>query len=331
VPAVDICDFSGPPDIAIVHLNPDGWPGVVSEGVLSEAHIRVIESAASVVGIWVWETDSVPESWAPAFERVDCIWVPSCYCADVFRAKAKVPVDIIPHVVTVPPTVPDSKRVQRTKRRLGLAESKRVVLYAFDGSSYLARKNPFALVRAFDRTGLSEKGWQLILKTKHLFDQFEQGRILTQLVKRVRGAVLIDRPFSKEKMDELMAATDIYASPHSSEGFGLTIAEAMASGKIVIATDYGGSRDLLTAACGLPVRYHLQAIEDDHGPYARRGVWAQVDEDHLAQSMLAATALVDAGDGHLGDAARARVKDLLSPRAVGAAMCDSLTQLLNRV
>ena len=33
---------------------------------------------------------------------------------------------------------------------------------------------------------------------------------------------------------------------------GSTIAEAMAMGKLVVATDYGGSADFLDAQCGFP-------------------------------------------------------------------------------
>ena len=32
---------------------------------------------------------------------------------------------------------------------LGLREDEKIILYAFDGASYLARKNPFALIRCF--------------------------------------------------------------------------------------------------------------------------------------------------------------------------------------
>jgi glycosyltransferase involved in cell wall biosynthesis/Tfp pilus assembly protein PilF len=321
-PAVDICDFSGVADVAIVHLNPEGW----SE-LLSEAETAVIEDAKVRVGLWVWEMEQIPRNWYPVFNFVDAIWAPSRYCADTFAASAKVPVHVIPHVVTVPPSATDMARVAALRQ--SLAADERIILYAFDGSSYLARKNPFALVRAFDRSGLAGTGWRLILKTKHLQDSPAQGARLRQAVERTEGVVLVDRSFDKTAMDNLMRAADIFASPHCSEGFGLTIAEAMALGKIVVATDYGGSRDFLDAKCGFPVRYNLQSPDEDHGHYTQEGgVWAQVDEAHLAEMLIEASELVVAGDRRLGEAGCRRIADLLSPAVVGARMRESISQLL---
>ena len=42
---------------------------------------------------------------------------------------------------------------------LGLSADARVILYVFDGSSYLVRKNPAALVRAFEQSDLAAEGW----------------------------------------------------------------------------------------------------------------------------------------------------------------------------
>src|SRR3712207_9035191 len=43
----------------------------------------------------------------------------------------------------------------------------------------------------------------------------------------------------------LFAASDCYVSLHRSEGFGLTMADAMALGKPVIATGYSGNVDFM--------------------------------------------------------------------------------------
>ena len=49
-----------------------------------------------------------------------------------------------------------------------------------------------------------------------------------------------------------MAACDCFVSLHRSEGFGLAMAEAMALGKPVIATNWSGNTDFMNphnAAC----------------------------------------------------------------------------------
>jgi glycosyltransferase involved in cell wall biosynthesis len=322
-PAVDICDFSGDADIAVVHLNPDAWPGL-----LTEAQKEIVSRAKRRVGLWVWEMADIPENWRPVFDEVDAIWAPSHYCAEVFAAKSRVPVEVIPHVVRVDRSIPDAARAAAMREELALSQRDRVILYAFDGSSYLVRKNPFALVNAFARSGLAKRGWKLVLKTKHADDSPEAGKRLEQLVGSSAGVLLIDRIVSKGTMDELMRAADIYASPHCAEGFGLTIAEAMAMGKIVVATDYSGSRDFLDADCGFPVGYRLQSLDDDHGHYRRGGVWAQVDESRLADALVKAADQVMAGDKHIGEAARARIEDRLSLETVGAKMRQGVLRLL---
>jgi tetratricopeptide (TPR) repeat protein len=323
-PAVDVCEFSGMPDVAIIHYNPDGWPGL-----LTQAQQSLIDQARLTVGQWVWEMTEIPDVWLPGFERVDAVWAPSRYCADIFATVAQVPVQVVPHVVPVPPVEFDAGRVAALRRELGLAEDERVILYAFDGSSYVVRKNPAALVRAFVRSGLAGRGWRLVLKAKHLFDREAEGRRFQQEVEQAQGAILVDRSVDRAAMDGLLRLCDIYASPHCSEGFGLTIAEAMARGKIAVATDYAGSRDFLDAACGFPVRYRMKPLDDDYGHYTRDGgAWAAIDEDHLTESLLQAAAMVEAGDRSVGEAARRRIAERLSPSAVGATMRDSLRQLM---
>jgi len=322
-PAHAICDFSGPADAAIVHLNPDGW-----EGLLTQAQREALQQARLCIGLWVWEMDNIPDNWLPTFDDVDAIWAPSRYCRDVFAKHARVPVHVIPHVVTENQDAPAAGDIERTKTELGLGREDKVILYAFDGASYLVRKNPFALVRAFAQSGLASRGWKLVLKTKHLFDSPQQGQALQAQVDDTEGVVLINRALDRESMRNLMAMTDIYASPHCSEGFGLTVAEAMVLGKIVVATDYSGTRDFLDASCGFPVRYTLEKLQDTHGHYTQGNAWAKIDEQHLTQSLVQAAGLVECGDRTLGEAARARILHDLSARNVGAMIQDSLQQLM---
>jgi hypothetical protein len=99
-------------------------------------------------------------------------------------------------------------------------------------------------------------------------------------------------------------------------------------GKIVVATDYSGSRDFLDPACGFCVRYRLEPIESDVGPYRAGEFWAHIDETHLTESLMEAAARVASGDLSLGAAARRRIDERLSPAAVGALMRDSIARLV---
>nr|MBA3642060.1 glycosyltransferase [Acidobacteriota bacterium] len=73
-----------------------------------------------------------------------------------------------------------------------------------------------------------------------------------------------------------------YLSPHRAEGFGLSLLEAMSVGKPVIATNYSGNVDFMTADNSYPIDYRLVALTRDYGPYMRGAEWADPDLDHIA-------------------------------------------------
>jgi glycosyltransferase involved in cell wall biosynthesis len=221
-----------------------------------------------------------------------------------------------------------ASEIADVRKWLGLEAEDKLILFAFDASSYLARKNPFALVAAFRATKLNAAGWRLILKMKHSSEDKAGIEALRRQVDDCTGAHIIDRPMSEEAMAVLMETADIYASPHSSEGFGLTIAEAMALGKVVVATDFGGSRDFLDTKTGFPVRWVPWQTSRDDGAYGKGTIWAKVDEEHLAQTLLTAAALSDDERRLIGERARRRICDRLSPDAVCAEVHASIDSLL---
>ena len=308
-PGYDVRDFVEPADAAIVHLNPDGWH------LLTEEQLKAIGQARIRIGLWVWEMDHLPDFFRPNLDKVDVVWTPSRYCAQVFAAATGHPVHVVPHVVPAPAEPPVRGPLDRT------------ILYVFDGSSYLVRKNPLALLEAFDRSGLVHRGWRLVFKTKNLGDHPEQAAQLIARCAEAPGVTLIDRPLPREAMAALFERAAIYASPHASEGFGLTIAEAMAAGKVVVATDYGGSHDFLDDTCGLPVAYDLTALTEDFGHYRKGGQWAAVRVEALTEALVRAAAGLEAGDHRLGDRARTRIAERLSPDAVAQAMRASFAAI----
>ncbi len=324
-PDWQVAAFSGMPDIAVVHVNGDGW-----EPLLDAGQKALVAGARRRIGLLVWETSVVPLSWLPTIDRLDAIWTPSTYCAEIFRSVTDVPIHVIPHVVqNEEPERVDGNLKAQVRRAYGLDPKRRIILYAFDGSSFLARKNPFSLIRAFRAANLHRNGWQLVLKTKHLHVSPDKGRSLFEAVGAGASDVaLIDRPMSDLNLQALFDLAEIYASSHSSEGFGLTIAEAMERGKVVVATDYGGSRDFLDASCGFPVRADVVPLAESYGPYLRGSAWGLVDEADLARALREAAAAVEQGKATaIGAAAQARIRSLLSSEAVARAMETSLAEL----
>ncbi|GLV23542.1 hypothetical protein TomMM35A_33800 [Sphingobium sp. TomMM35A] len=316
-PPVETIDFNGRPDIAIVHLNPDSW------NVLTDEQRAIIRSAKQRIGYWVWETDTLPAAWQQELHSVDRIWAPSTYCADIFSAEVGVPVDVVPHPVRVPARIASDR--ETTLRRFGIDPSLKVILYIFDGASYLVRKNPDGLIRAFAASGLAEQSWTLVLKTKHLHDRPEAGEALTKLAETTPGVRILEVSLYSDEVTSLMAAADIYASPHCSEGFGLTVAEAMAVGKPVVATDYAGTKDFIDEKCGYPVPAKIWMLDQNYGHYLAGHSWAKVDEDAFAAALVEAAQAIMSGDHSIGHAAKANVERLLSYEAVAEAIKVSIS------
>ena len=74
-------------------------------------------------------------------------------------------------------------------------------------------------------------------------------------------------------------------SLHRSEGFGLTIAEAMAVGTPVIATNWSGNVEF-SAGGVMAIPYELVPTVDISGRYAQRGArWAEPSVPAAAEAM----------------------------------------------
>jgi glycosyltransferase involved in cell wall biosynthesis len=315
----DVVTFSGAPDLVLINLNPDAW-----SALLDPSHHEIMAGARRRAGLWVWEMSHVPESWFPMFLEQDAVLTTSHYCAEVFERAGASPVGVIPHVVEVDPAPIRGLDATGVREQLGVPRQARVVLYAFDGASYLVRKNPEALVAAFKASGLGSRGWVLILKTKNLYDNAEEGSRLAALVGDDPAIRLINKSLNRQDMSALFWTADVYASSHRSEGFGLTVAEAMAAGKVVVATDFGGTRDVLDASCGFPVKAATVKLDGDFGHYTRGGEWAEVDPDALTRALASAAEEVEFGRLGLGQRASRRIQEQLSVSAVAKVMQASI-------
>ena len=322
-PSIDRLDFVGAADVAVLQVNPEGWDALVTSDQRA-----VFEMARCKVGLFFWESQNLPPSYVDAARKLDAVWAPSSYCADAFRAAGARRVDVIPCVVES--SAHDASAEERAvlRSKLGLASDERVVLYSFDASSYLIRKNPAALAVAFDASGLWREGWRLVLKTKNLEHSPEsEARELAVLAGKIAGVLLVNRAMGAAELQALNSIADIYASSHCSEGFGLTIAEALAAGKTVVATDFGGSRDFLDETVGFPVEAHAIELDRDYGAYKRGVVWARVDEGHLAKRLREAAELSPTERAALGQRAIARMAENFSAKAVGARIERSVAAL----
>lgn len=230
------------------------------------------------IGYWWWEVSEFPERWLDSFEHVDEIWAGTHHVADALAAVSPVPVVKVTTPVELAPFEPLSGE------RLGLPEGFRY-LFVFDYNSVFRRKNPLGLIDAFSRAFEPGEGPSLVLKCIGQ-ERFPAEHAELQGAAAARPDVhVIDRSLPRAEKDALINACDCYVSLHRAEGFGITLAEAMALGKPVIGTGYSGNLDFMTPENSWLVDYELVPIGQGAEPYPPGGEWAEPDIEHAARLM----------------------------------------------
>jgi len=264
------------------------------------------------IGYWVWELDEFPARWRSAFDVYQEIWTPSTFCRDAVAGKSPVPVFRIPYSVS--PAAP----VGMDRQYFGLPADRFLFLMAFDVLSVVERKNPLAVIRAFEQAFGPQSGCELVIKVNHAEDGAECIQTLRSACSN--GSVrILDSTLRREEMDALTNCADCVVSLHRSEGFGLVIAEAMHFGKPVVVTNYSGNIDFTLPDNSLLVNYKLAPVGPQCGPYNPTSLWADPDVDHAAKHLRAIASQKDLY-GRLSGAGRSYVRQALSPETVGAAM-----------
>ena len=166
-----------------------------------------------------------------------------------------------------------------------------------------------------------------MLKVSNADADPEFSDYLDALAERNARCVVLRQSMEGSELAELVRDMDCYVSPHRTEGFGLTVAEAMASGLPVIATNYGGTADFVTEEVGFPLRYRLVEIDRDHGPYAKGAIWSDPSRDHLRELLRNVVANPGAAAAR-GRRARSRMLEDYSAAAVGRRMRDRLESIV---
>jgi len=319
-----------PPDIAALRrgkeFSHDLWMVNVNEWQLIPP--RAFDRYT--IALWAWELPEPPRHALGHLDRIDELWVLSSFVADAFRTATDIPITVVPSVV---PQAPD---VTGDRAKFGLPEDGLVVLFTFSASSSDARKNPWSLIEAFRRAfPADERGTKahLVLKANNLERFPELDAQLSEAVASVNGT-LLRREMSRADMDTLLATCDVYASLHRSEGFGLGIAEAMAMGKAVVATAFGGNVDFMLPGSAAPIGYDIRPItKHDHRFGAEFGdwytvgqLWAEPDVD-LAARWLRRLADSPRLRAEMGARAIEAIRETCSPEAVGAVMTRRLAEL----
>lgn len=259
--------------VNIIHANAD-----VVRDIVRMQKLNTTEGQYTV-GYWWWELNRFPDAWKTSFTAVNELWVGSAFVQNALLPVTTVPVFHIG--VPIEPSTP--KLLYRN--RFGIEKDAYIFLFIFDLRSYVERKNPYAVIHAYRQAfGEGNPNVKLVIKASHTNEFPRESKKLREALASVSG-LFIDTMMPRDELSGLFCMSDAYISLHRSEGFGLTVAEAMYFGKPVIATNYSGNTDYMTKENSYPVDYNLITIQQTVGPYERGNTWADPDIAHAAHYM----------------------------------------------
>jgi GT2 family glycosyltransferase/glycosyltransferase involved in cell wall biosynthesis len=230
------------------------------------------------IAVWAWELAAFRPDWFPAFAPLDEIWTNSQFELDSIGAvsplpvyKIRLPVEVTPHPAA------------EARDLFGIPQDRLVFLVAFDVGSTSARKNPRMVVEAFREAFPKDENVFLVIKFHSTSVEPSITRQLSQALRGAENVLVMSDRLTEYDMAQLRGACDVFVSAHRSEGFGLNIAEFMALGKPVIATNYSGNMEFFDGEAGYPIDYTLTEVEIEAGPYQPFYVWADPDRDSLVR------------------------------------------------
>ncbi|MEP6809614.1 MAG: methyltransferase domain-containing protein [Chthoniobacterales bacterium] len=258
---------AAPTDINIVCVNADQTPAFANK--MGPDFFR----GRYTIGLWFWEVEEFPAAFWTGFDFVDEIWVATEFVRKAVGKVSPKPVYKF-HLPLVAPGGESIRKESDTPKPF-------TFLFSFDFMSVLERKNPFGAIEAFQRAFQASEGPVLLIKTingeKKPLD-LERLKIAAQ----GRSDIAItDGYISAAEKDALMARCDCYVSLHRSEGYGLTMAEAMSLGKPVIATGYSGNLEFMTQENSYLCSFEFCEVGPDSAPYPSTARWA---EPNLAEA-----------------------------------------------
>jgi len=273
------------------------------------------------IGMWYWEVEDFPTAQHDGFAQVDEVWVATDFTRAAIEPHSPVPVR------TITPPLPqrgDSPVASRSD--LGLPEDRPLFLFSFDYLSTVERKNPLGLVDAFRRAFRPDEGPVLVIKSINSDRRPSDAERLRLRVSSFPDVILMDEYLDAARRDSLVALSDCYVSLHRSEGLGLTMAEAMAWGKPVIATGYSGNLQFMTEQNSFLVPWAPTTIPPGADPYPVGGTWADPDVEaaaHLMRGILA-----DPQEAaRRGARAADDIRTLNSAEAAGRRVAERLAEL----
>jgi len=235
------------------------------------------------IGYWAYELPKIPAQWARAARAFHEIWAPSRFVAEAIAASGvTTPVRVMPHPVMLgpPPFAHDPMSSDFTVLAMG------------DLKSSATRKNLVGAIEIYKRAFPdASSSVRLILKVQSddAHPEFLEAALTST---SGRGDILFRTgSVTDTEIGQLIAASSVLLSPHRSEGFGLSLAEAFLAGVPALATGWSGNMDFMSDVPELLIAHTLVPVRDPSGIYRTPGQkWAEPDIDDAVAKLRALAA-----------------------------------------
>ena len=242
-----------------------------------------------LIGRTTFETDRIPDGWLERCNAFDEIWVPSHFNLETFAAAG-----IPRHQLHILQEGIDSNHFRPGMEPLKIPGTRGFnFLSVFD---WQMRKGYDILLRAYCTEFDPEEDVSLILKVSTVNQPHAQlvdlvsyfiERTLKMKLEHSPNIVLMTGMLPHSRFPQLYASADAFVLPTRGEGWGRPYMEALACGRPVIATKWGGQLDFLNNENADLIELEgLQSTGADIDIEVFAGHrWAAPSVDHLRQLM----------------------------------------------
>jgi len=246
------------------------------------------------IGLIFWETTRASRNYTRSWTLLNEIWTTSRFMQDILSKLVSVPVYHLSQPIEdiAKFTVNSKNPIQFSELKSAYIEQSLThpkqpftFLFSFNFGSVFNRKNPEAIINAFQIAFPNKKNVRLIIKSTGSNFFVKKLQMMQKKVKGDPRLVWIDQSLNQNEYFELVSCCNCYVSLHRSEGLGLTLAEAMLLNKPVIATGYSGNMDFMNDENSYLCSYSLIPIGKGSDPYPANGIWAEPNIQHAAELM----------------------------------------------
>ncbi len=226
-----------------------------------------------------WESENFPKEYIKNLNFYDEVWTPANYCKNVVEKSCLIPVDVICYPIETTIIENDDEEFNN------FFDSKKFnFLFIFDYNSTLERKNTLNLIEAFRNAfKKNDNTVCLTIKTSRSTKFVKEKKSLIEKIGEYENIKIVEKIFDKNTLHKIIRGCDSYVSLHRSEGFGLTMAEAMYFGKPVIATGYSGNTEFMSNSNSFLVDYNICKVDSDIINYDKNTIWSNPNINHASE------------------------------------------------